>query len=202
MSKEYAWVFSRSDNVNYSLDLAHGIDAIAVKYGYGHLVEVLGNLHYLKRRVASGFMIVAPNKDERERKRYHEEILYSINKLKEFVNYQTRQLFKFFNKNRRDILFYFPIVVFDGEIFEARFTKGELCVAPIQRTVLETRNVSSLTGRLSPMYIDVVSKTQINALLSLIESDVNNVVDRLSNRKLQMRLSAAVLGKGIIPRIR
>lgn len=176
-SETRCWIFYKSDTTVGHFDIAHGIDAIARKAGYNHLGIVFEGLHYTKRDVASSFSIVDLGKG---RISPRDDIFDAMIKLTRFVNYRLKGLKEFFDDDRRDIVFYFPVIVFDGKIYEAYFEAGMLSVWPINAIVLETRIVSSVTGKLSPMYIDVVTKSEFENLLSLIEAEV-----RVANNNLR-----------------
>jgi hypothetical protein len=186
MSQKHVWVFHRNHTVVGHGDISHGIDAIALKRkDFDHLAEVL-DLHYTNHDVASTFAIIDP-KDESLGER--DEIFDASSKLCKFVNYRSNGLRKFFDNERRDIVFYFPIIVFDGRMYEADFTPEGLSLKPIESMVMETRTISAVIGRLAPMYIDVVTKAQFEKHLAMIEAEVRVVAKKLSHKKTQVQLN-------------
>ncbi|MGA2240192.1 MAG: hypothetical protein ABSG74_13375 [Candidatus Bathyarchaeia archaeon] len=195
MSKKYRWVFNKSDTALGHCAISHGLDALALKRkNYVHLCEVL-DLHYSNSDVASTFAMVDPEKNSVSTK---DEIFDAVSKLREFVNYRNLQLTRFFDSRRRDIIFYFPIIVFDGMLYESDMGSGTLSLTSINSIVLETRTVSCVTGRLEPMYIDVVTKNQFVRHLSVIEGDTRKAAKTLSKRRTQDFLNRELARQSVI----
>jgi hypothetical protein len=185
MSHKYVWVFHRNHTAVGHIDISHGIDAIALKRkNFDHLA-VAFDLHYTTHDVASTFAIIDP---QNESLGDRDEIFEASSKLCKFVNYRTIGLRTFFDTDRRDILFYFPIIVFDGKMYEADFAK-RLSLKPIEFIVMETRIVSAVTGQLATMYLDVVTKNYFERQLTIIESEVHAIARRLAQRKAQTALN-------------
>lgn len=186
MSRKYVWIFHRSDTSVGHCAISHGLDAIAVRHrNFGHLCSIF-DLHYASRDVASTFAIVDPKTSDVCKK---DEIFDAANKLREFVNYRSRLLLPHFDARRRDIIFYFPIIVFDGMLYEGDSRTGTLRITPIDSIVLETRTVSSITGKLEPMYIDVVTKNGFVKHLSMIEREAAKTAKNLSTKRTQNLLT-------------
>lgn len=182
MSRKYSWVFHKSDTSVGHCAISHGLDALALKHkNFQHLCQVL-DLHYSGGDVASTFAVVDPKTQKLSTR---DEIFDAVNKLREFVNYRSLQLLPHFASQRRDIIFYFPMVVFDGMLYEGGMGTGRLSVTPINSIVLETRTASCVTGRLDPMYIDVVTRNQFVRHLSMIEEETRKAAKKLSSKRTQ-----------------
>jgi len=196
MSKKYSWVFHRSHTVVGHSDLAQGIDAITLKHGHGHglLGDILSFEHYHESHVAGTFAVVDV---ERGRLSERDEVFDSTSKLSQFVKYRVENLMRHFGQDRRDILFFFPVLVFDGMIYEADYDRGELSILPIDSIVLETRTVSPVTGRLAPMYVDIVTSGHFENHLDIIEKEI-----KLASRHLNKDALQASLNNYLSPRIR
>jgi len=190
MSKKYSWVFHVSHTVIAHSDLAQGINAFSVKPGYGHglpgSVDILHFDHYYESHVASTFAVLDP---ERERRAERDEVFTSTSKLSQFVNYRVKNLMEFFDDDRRDIMFFFPMLVFDGMIYEADYKDRQLSISPIDSIVLETRTISPITGRLSPMYVDVVTSSHFERQLAIIEGEVKAASRRLTKDTMQAMIT-------------
>jgi hypothetical protein len=196
MSKKYSWVFHRSHTVVGHSDLAQGIDAITLKHGHGHglLGDILSFEHYYESHVAGTFAVLDV---ERGRLSERDEVFDSTSKLSQFVNYRVENLMRYFGHDRRDILFFFPVLVFDGMIYEADYDGGELSILPIDSIVLEARTISPITGRLAPMYVDIVTSGHFENHLGIIEREI-----KLASRHLNKDAVQASLNNYLSPKMR
>lgn len=191
MSRENSWIFHRSSTVVGHFEIAHAIDAISLRHGFRHFADIFHPLHYPEGDIASTFTVLHTQKG---RISGRDDIFEATSKLSKFVNYRLHHLREFFDETRRDIVFYFPIIVFEGALYEADFHLGALRARPIDHIVLETRIVSSVSGQLSPMYIDVVAKRRLTRFLSSIESEVASISSILGRAKTQAILNRALRG--------
>ena len=151
----------------------------------GHLTDILG-FHYGDGHIAGTFAVLDIEKgclSERD------AIFDSVSKLSKFVNYRVEGLKANFDDDRRDILFYFPVIVFDGMLYEADYDSGKLSILPIDSIVLETRTISPITGQLMPMYVDVVTRDHFENYLKTIENEIKLASDNLDDRNVQRNLN-------------
>ena len=191
----YKWVFFRSEPVGAWFDIGHSIDALTEKLGYldSACGQILRNsfLHYYREDMifvgAYQQVRLGKGKGEKDGK---DAILDAISKTIKFMNYRFQKLRVFFaeDPSRRDILFYFPLIVFDGELYEASFGKT-LESKESRHLVYETRYISSLTKSLVPLYIEIVRKDFLEDMLSIIEKDVCHVDEYLRKPESQEKLS-------------
>lgn len=195
-SAVYKWVFFRSEPIGAWFDIGHSIDALTEKLGYLKSVcgQVLSNsfLHYYKEDTifVGAYQQVKLEKKKKGEKDGKDAILDAISKIIKFMNYRFQKLRIFFaeDPSRRDILFYFPLIVFDGELYEASFGKT-LELKESRHLVYETRYLSSLTKSLVPLYIDIVRKDAFEEILSIIEKDVCHIDEYLKKPEPQEKLS-------------
>jgi len=201
-SDVYSWVFFRSEPIGLWYDIGHSIDASTEKRGYlkSACGEVLskGFLHYYKENTifVSAYQQIKLEKKGKGEADGKDAILDAIGKIIKFMNYRFQNLKRFFatDPSRKDVLFYFPLIVFDGELYEASFGQA-LELRESNHLVYETRYLSSLTKSLVPLYIDIVRKDALEQILSIIEKEVYDINTYLKNPKSQEHLSA-ILDKG------
>jgi hypothetical protein len=157
MSKKYCWVFHRNYTVVGHFELAQAIDIITLRHGYVYrrLGEILRFQHYYDSHVATTFAVLDV---EKGRLSDRDEIFDSVSKLNQFVKYRVEGLMEYFSGDRRDIIFFFPVIVFDGMIYEADHKAGKLSILPIDSIVLETRTLSPITGQVKLACRDLSKK--------------------------------------------
>lgn len=202
-SDAYSWVFFRSEPVNLFYDIGHSIDILTEKLGYSKSIcfEVLSHLglHYYRERAifTSAYQQISLGKKAKDYKKGKDAILDAFSKIIKFMNYRFQHLAGFFvtDSSRRDIVFHFPLIVFEGELYEASFGKT-LELKESRHLVYETRYLSSLTKSLVPLYIDIVRKDAIEEVSSIIEKEVYDINEYLKKPESQKQLSA-ILEKGI-----
>jgi len=201
-STMYSWVFFRSEPIGTWFDIGHSIDVLTETHGYmksacGKILTTIDNLHYhfFDTVIVSAYQQIKlekyqKNKDERDGK---DAILDAISKIIKFMDYRFQNLKPFFTKDspRRDIIFYFPMVVFDGDLFEASF-KETLDLKECRHVVYETRYLSSLTKSLVPLYIDIVRKDAFEDVISTIEKEVRDINIYLEKPGSQNKLSSII----------
>lgn len=196
-SAVYSWVFFRSRPIAAWYDIGHSIDVLTEKLGYlkSACGEVLtkGFLPHYRRKdtiIVSAYQQVKLKKRAKNEGDGKDAILDAISKIIKFMNYQFQNLKRFFtiDSPRRDMLFYFPLIVFDGELYEASFGKT-LELKESRHLVYETRYLSSLTKSMVPLYIDIVRKDSIKEILSIIEAEAYDINVYLKKPESQKQLS-------------
>lgn len=202
-SNVYSWIFFRSEPIGSWFDIGHSIDVLTEELGYlksacGRVLSNTGFLHYYKDSmiVVSAYQQVKLGKRDRNERNGKDAILDATSKVTKFMNYRFQNLKTFFktDSTRRDILFYFPLIVFDGELYETSFGKT-LKVKETQHVVYETRYLSSLTKSLVPLYIDIVRKDALEEILHIIEKEVYHVNEFLRKSTIQKQLSDSLGGQ-------
>lgn len=195
-SRAYSWVFFNSEPINLFLNIGHSIDILTEKLGYDKSIcfEILRNtgLHYLRQdtNFASAYQQIKVGKGTRNEQDGKDSILDAVSKITKFTNYRFRHLKGFYERDptRSDVIFHFPIVVFDGDLYEASFDKT-LELKECRHIVYETRYVSVLSGSLEIMYIDVIRKDALEDILSVIERETTSINEDLSKPEIQKQLS-------------
>lgn len=201
-SAVYSWVFFRSEPVGAWYDIGHSIDILTEKLGYlksacGQVLSK-GFLHYYEEDTifVSAYQQIKLKKKAKNERDGKDAIFDAISKIIKFMDYRFQSLKEFFatDSTRRDIIFYFPLIVFDGELYESSFGKT-LKLKESRHLVYETRYLSSLTKSLVPLYIDIVRKDAIEEILSIIEKEVYDINECLKKPESQKQLSAILEGR-------
>jgi hypothetical protein len=195
-SRVYDWVFFNSEPPALHFDIGHSIDILTEKSGYDKSIcyEILRNtgVHYHAedQKYASAYEQVRVRDGVKKEKEGKDAILDATSKIVKFTNYRFQHLKRFFTEDsaRRDIIFNFPIVVFEGDLYEASFDKT-LDLKECQHIVYETRYLSALSGSLEPLYIDIVRKDALEDVLSVIEKEVASINKDLIKPRIQKQLS-------------
>ncbi len=194
-SAVYSWVFFRSEPIALWLDIGQSIDILTEKRGYlkscwGQMVPK-GFLHYYKEDVVfvSAYKQVKLGKKPKNKGDGKDAILDAKSKIIKFMEYRLQDLKKFFAEDspRKDIVFYFPLVVFDGELYEASFGEN-LKIREARHLIYETRYWSSLAKSLVPLYIDILRKDAFEEALSIIEKEVYNINEHMTKPESQHQL--------------
>jgi hypothetical protein len=198
-TRAYYSVFYRSEPVVGHFDIGHSIDVTTARLGYGEsacyqILAGAGNLHYLR----SGLHMVSehqqiPCKDQSGKSKAKNLIFDSIMKIVKYMNYEFLRLRPFFREKsaRKDIVFFFPVIVFDGELYEVSY-KRNLSIEPVRRLIYETNYSSNLTTGLVPSYIDIVRKDAIESCLDDIERDVRRLNEYMEKPDVQTQLDGMV----------
>jgi hypothetical protein len=187
MSKELSWVFYKGSPIEAHTVLAQGIDAFLL-HGSAS-ANAFPSLHYWTDNVAFSCTVIHPKRGRAEN---NNEIFQPVSQLSNFINYELARLKPFYDDTRRDIIFYFPIVVFDGLMYLAFYDSGNLVIKPIDSIVMERRVVSSVTGLMMPMYIDIVTRTSFEKHLSMIEREIKSGEKHLAKKRTQSLLTRSL----------
>jgi hypothetical protein len=189
MSKELSWVFYKGSPVEAHSMLAQGIDALLFRHELARIADVFPSLHYWTDDVAFTCTVIHPKKGRAEN---NNEIFHPASQLSNYINYELTRVKPFYDGTRRDIIFYFPIVVFDGPMYLASYDSGGLAIKPIGSMVMERRIVSSVTGLMMPMYIDIVTRTRFEDHLSMIEKEIKSAEKHLAKKRTQALLTRSL----------
>jgi hypothetical protein len=189
MSKELSWVFYKGSPIEAYSMLAQAIDAFLLKHGSFSVADVFPSLHYWTHDVAFTCTVINPKEG---RAKNNNEIFQPASQLSNFIDYELSRLRLFYDDTRRDIIFYFPVVVFDGLMYLAFYDSGSLVIKTIDSIVMERRVVSSLTGKMMPTYIDIVARTRFENHLSMIEKEIKSAEKHLAKKRTQSLLTRSL----------
>ena len=200
-SENFSWVFFDSKPIGAWYDIGHSIDVLTTKgYASSLCTRLLTNdfvKHYRTfKHVASCRQQIKKDVKVSRTDEFFDALIKTI----KFMNYEFENLRGFYEVEpiRKDIIFFFPIVVFSGDLYFASF-ESELKISETPHIIYETRYLSSLTGKLVPLYVDVVRKDAFAKLVSLIEKEVVEINEYMSKPEIQAdftAISSKLLKKG------
>jgi hypothetical protein len=195
MSKKYSWVFYRNVDSLMIAECAQEIDPISLKFDrQNHLFHFGLFDRYFSEHVCSSRTVLDAAKG---RVADRDDIFDAVNKVSRCVKRRLEEVRKAYRPDRGQMLFFFPVIVFDGPVYEAEHRSGTLSVKAVNKTILRVSVVSPLSGRLSAMYIDVVRGGHFASLISLIESKTNSVNETLTHKRIATMLDRASSAAGV-----
>ena len=195
-SDDLSWVFYDSKPMNFSNDIGHFIDVLTVIEGIRGSIgtKMLSLEHYSTFQHIAGCKQQVRKKDGQiidfsGKDKGKDEILDALSKVIKYMDYKFDRLSGFFKERpiRKDILFFYPIIVFSGDLYFASFGK-ELEVKESKHILYETSYLSSLNGSLAHLYVDIIRKDAFVDLIKLIEEEVISINMHLSKNNVQKDL--------------
>lgn len=148
-------------------------------------------LHYSDfSRFASPFSEVKLGKPSGKRSR--NEIYEGVNQLVKFVSYQIAVQFETWKGDRiavnnlRESLrmfFFFPILVFDGRLYEAVVEKGDIELRDSDHVVLERHHKPSYSATPLTYKIDIAKREFFPDLVRIIERDIERIQEEFVQNK-------------------
>lgn len=131
-------------------------------------------MHYANyKRVAISYTELEFDKSMRRVKRPVNLIFKAVNQLMKFISYHSQRIKNTNLKGWRSMpfYFYFPVVLFDGKMYEYSEKSGRKYLKPVKRVLLESSHYPSHHYRDVPFGIDIVTKEAFEELLTNIEKD-------------------------------
>jgi hypothetical protein len=109
----------------------------------------------------------------------NDEIFEASMQLIKYISYEKSKI-KPRKKSVNAPIFWFPIIVFDGKIWNVFFKDGKLDeIKESKHTILKCRYRSYFTGEIEGFCIDVINKKYFIDLLKIIELDIVELTDIL-----------------------
>ncbi len=197
-SEKYNWVFYDSSQVNFEFSVGNYMDFLMVNGTDGEsLLEQLPFRDTLIRHCIDAKYVSGAY--QQVRVDGHEvgknEILDAVSKVIKYMNYQFERLKPFYSGIRDDIIFYYPTIVFEGNLYFASFKKT-LNIRPVDHIVYETRYPSGLSGDLVPLYIDVVRHDAFKRFLNVIIKEIATFEQKMNDPAIQHKLDLLAQKKG------
>jgi len=194
------WIFFESNPVAGWFNIGNSIDLFTQKYGYENSAseELLKNInsHYYDTnlKISSTFYSMffknKKEQDDNQAERGKDLILDSISKIIKYMNYSIVNLSQYFQpiNNRRDILMYYPIILFDGEMYSVNYEKN-LTIEKTNHILYETKIFSKLTKNTEPLYIDIITKEFFTEFIENINKEVQIAHEMIASDKIQKLLN-------------
>jgi hypothetical protein len=135
-------------------------------------------LHYDKFSVSAiAYDEIKKKKIVGSSEKSRKEIFEATNQLVKFIRYDSNEAMKRYMRlheelGREYIQLIFPIIVFDGDMYEATFDSGQLKIQKTNHILLTTHFRCPYSEDVKNFTIDVVNKTQFAALVDLVTKDI------------------------------
>ena len=140
------------------------------------------SLHFFNNNQKSTSYAVAFTKDENDRSRQIYDAVISVMKA---LNWKSQEKRKQLGEDGQWATpinwFFFPIIILEGELFEANVSESDVDITKTVRTQLIFNSEKSNLGS---AIIDIIKKEDFNHLLSKIESDIEILKKELSKIEL------------------
>ena len=203
-SQTHAWVFYTRPNVKLSGYHVSGQFKTSVPKNTKTLVDPFKRelqdcfaFHYHDfERVAIAYDEIKKQKLEkgttRKDNQSRREIFEAINQLIKFTCYETHQtLNRFLNLSVKTaykdiIVFYFPIIVFDGDMFEVIFDSGEPNVERTNHIILKTEYNCSYCNEVESFTLDVVHSSFFSEFMNILRMDFEKVRNNILKRHIEL----------------
>jgi len=138
-------------------------------------------LHYDKfKRFAIAYQEIKKQKTNEPRRSgsVRNEIFEGVNQLVRFLCYEIHQRLRnidtFDSDFRREnigMVFFFPIIVFDGDMYQATFDSGKLRLKRAKHVVLITNHHCPYCNKAEGFTIDVVHRSYFEEFVDILEKD-------------------------------
>lgn len=195
-SNNYAWVFfTRPNEYNKGLSpsnlmsgqckssIPNNINPYGTSMDDWLILELYPNLHYASfERIAIAYHEVKNKSLDKSNKRSstgRQEIFEAIIQLTKFVNYRIHGHLGLLNEKKKVsqelCCLMFPIVVFDGDLFEAKDQLGELVLERKNHVLLKTDYLCPYCRKIESYGMDIVHKSFVKEFINEINEDIKNL---------------------------
>ena len=155
------------------------------------------DLHYASfDRIAIAYdEIKIKKKDDgnADSKKGRNEILEAIMQLQKFICFQEHRSLKNWSvKNLKSLpdesyydalMIFMPIIVFDGNLFEATFNSGHIDLHEKKHILVKTNFLCPYCKRIETFTIDVVHRSYFDAFVQILKNDFNGSLKTLQNNQ-------------------
>ena len=149
------------------LEAGNGVSFLdeVIPYRFGHYGRF--------KEVASTYAIFPEGKDE---------IFEAQMQLLKYISYQKAQRMREWKLEAQSKVmeFWFPIIVLEGLIWEARISNNQINVEPSEHVILQTSHRAPYQATSFRYTLDIVSKNFFKKLVKLIEEDIKDIENFLS----------------------
>lgn len=179
-SETHAWVFYNVHNIPVSGYHISGQFKITVPEprewsadSFQWLLKKCLNLHYYEfERVAVAYDEIKKKGDGSSRR----EIFEAINQLVKFVCYEIHQILSRISRSsktsdREFVIVFFPIIVFDGDMFEVTFDSGEPKIDRRNHVILRTHYRCPYCQEVESFLVDVVHRSYFSEFIKILRTD-------------------------------
>ena len=182
-SGSHAWIFFTRPHRRFGFHDGQIMDFLEVKtdmkkYCYHLFLRRYEKpcLHYVNyKHVAISYTELKFDKSKGKSK--HPQILKAANQLMKFISYHNQRI-KNTNLEGWDAMpfyFYFPVIVFEGKMYQYSEESGKKNLIPTKRVLLESSHYPSHHYRDVQFAIEIVSKDTFGKLLKDIEQSCSTI---------------------------
>jgi len=118
--------------------------------------------------------------------RLKDEIFEAINQVIKYVSYEIESYLDSYRKGLLEptsFVFFFPIIVFDGKLYAASFTKGGVSLKRVNHILLTTYYKPRYQARRVPFWIDIVTRKYFSTYLSIMEKEIDDLNTQIKKQK-------------------
>jgi effector-binding domain-containing protein len=168
--------------------------------------KILELLHYRKfERIAIAYDEIKKEKFQKgeNTEKGRREIFEATNQLVKFVSYELHGTERRISNlpeslpKRENIIIHFPIIVFDGDMYEASFTSGELKLEETNHVLLSTHFRCPYCKEVRSFTIDVVHRSYFDEYLKLLITHLHILNESISGFRNELMDRAAANRKQI-----
>ena len=190
-SENFAWVFfTRPFRFDYDDIDGQYLDELQIRCKNAKPVQLReivlekSRLHYNKmKKVAVTFdeFLIRNKKSKYEKKK--REIFEAINQLKKYITYTHEQTLEERFEGVYRFYVTLPCIVFDGEMYEAIITKGDVEIKKKKHLLLSTQYRPSYSVWEQGFLIDVVHRNYFQNYLAKIRRDISSLESTLTSNR-------------------
>lgn len=182
-SANKAWVFfTRRTNPSVSSYWGQYFDNFQLETDFsqslmGSFMDwALGNLDYFESKKISSSYAQVRLKNERDLDK--SEIFEGIMQLIKATMYECKQRIGKFKRLRGNLVFFFmPVIIFDGELFEARLKSGTIIIEPAKYVLLKTYYKPDFRDGPLMFFIEIVQKNHVKDWLENTKTRARKLVE-------------------------
>jgi len=117
------------------------------------------------------------------------EIFEAITQLVKYVSYEIGDYLDLYKERKMEAnscIIFFPVIVFDGEMYSAELDKGNLVIKPTKYIFCIIHYKPKYESRRAPFLIEVVSRKYFPKYISLVENRIkklNKKIEKMTDIK-------------------
>jgi hypothetical protein len=190
-SSSHAWVFFSRPHKSFGNYLGQQLDFLQIltgmeKFCSRFFLDVRDKpcLHYTNyKRVAVGYKELQFDKSKTRSK--PSSILKASSQLMKYISYHNQRIkkTKLVGWSGLPFYFYFPVVLFEGKMYEYYEKSGKKFLVPVDRVLLESSYYPNYHYRDVSFAIEIVTKESFEALLKDVEKDCSVIYSGIVKSK-------------------
>jgi hypothetical protein len=147
-------------------------------------ISVMNSLHYYSPETyCTSYTHVKMTKSSKGDKTRN-EIFEAVNQVTKYVSYQVGDYLEILKESRgvsvNQCFLFFPVIVFDGELYLASSTNGGVTLEKAKHVVLATFYKPKYEMRRCPFFVDVMTRGYFPKYLSRLEKTINRFSEKIA----------------------